>query len=321
MTTQPEQAATSSPSTISGINHVGMSVHDLKASVEFYTGAVAVQEEPSKRLSNPAAEKASGFDNQPIGRTALRGPNGYLELSQYAPALSGSSEVLAVRGPGVTHVCYQAPTGEDIYSRFKAQGATSVSRGKEPISLLGQGVYYAYGRDCDGIMFETEHLDKPHFEGSIWLAHIALVSPDLDRLVEFYTNLFGFEPNRRTNKAAGPTFDEVTDYDGVHIRAAWFDLSNMVLELWQFVNPVTSEVDAPLPFEQIGYTKFAFEVADIEKDYQRLVETGVQFLSEPVQTSESTEVYGRDPDGNLFSLIEPASGSSLSIDALKKKEW
>lgn len=321
MAAQSEQTESSKLSTISGINHVGMSVRDLNAAVDFYTRAVAVEEEPSKVLSNSAAERASGFGSTPIGRTALRGPNGYLELSQYDASLFGTTEVLPVQGPGVTHVCYQAPSSEDIYSRFKAEGATPVSRGQEPISLLGRGVYYAYERDCDGIMFETEHLDNPNFEGSIWLSHVALVSPDLDRLVDFYEILLGFEPNRRTNKAAGPRFDEVADYEGVHIRAAWFDLSNMILELWQFVNPVTPAAGAPVPYEKIGYTKFAFEVSDIEKDHKRLVESGVQFLSAPVQTAESTEVYGRDPDGNLFSLIQPAPGSSISIDALKKKDW
>ena len=137
MTDQPEQTAPTNPSTIRGINHVGMSVRDLNASVDFYTRAVAVEEEPSKGLSNSAAERASGFASKPIGRTALRGPNGYLELSQYDASLFGSTEVLPVQGPGITHVCYQAPTAEDIYSRFKAEGATPVSRGREPISLLG----------------------------------------------------------------------------------------------------------------------------------------------------------------------------------------
>jgi catechol 2,3-dioxygenase-like lactoylglutathione lyase family enzyme len=93
----------------------------------------------------------------------------------------------------------------------------------------------------------------------------------------------------------------------------------MILELWQFVNPVTPEPGAPVPFEKIGYNKFAFEVSDIDADYKRLVESGVQFLSEPVQTDESTEVYARDPDGNLFSLIQPAPGSSISIDELKPR--
>ncbi len=317
MTDQPEQTAPSNPSSITGLNHVGISVSDLKASIAFYTEAASVEVVHSMRLGNSAAEKASGFINEPVDRVVLKGPNGYLELSQYDASLSGPAEEIPVCGPGVTHVCYQGPTAQDIYSRFQAQGATPVSRGTEPISLMGRGVYYAYERDSDGIMFETEHLDDPHFEGPIWISHVALVSHDLDRLADFYENLLGTKPSRRTNKAAGPTFDEVADYDDVHIRAAWFDMSNMVLELWQFVNPVTPEPGAPIPFEKIGYHKFAFEVSDIQSDYKRLVESGVQFLSEPVQTEESTEVFGRDPDGNLFSLIEPAPGSANSIAALK----
>ena len=319
MADQPEQTALSNPSTITGLSHVGLSVSDLEASITFYTEAASVEVDHVKRLGNSAAEKASGFDNAPVDRAVLAGPNGYLELSQYDVSLAGNAEKIPVCGPGVTHICFQSPTAQDIYGRFKAQGATPVSRGTEPVSLMGRGVFYAYERDGDGIMFETEHLDKPHFEGPIWLSHVALVSHDLDRLADFYENLLGHKPNRRTNKAAGPRFDEVADYDDVHIRAAWFDMNNMILELWQFVNPVTPEPGAPIPFEKIGYNKFAFEVSDIQSDYKRLLESGVEFLSEPVQTDESTEVFGRDPDGNLFSLIEPAPGSSISIAALEAR--
>lgn len=317
--TDPHQEA--SASTVIGINHVGLSVSNLDAALDFYTGAIDIAPEQPLRSGNPAAEKASGFHHEPVARTILKGPNSYLQLSQYDEAVSGSSGEIAVKGPGITHVCYQSPTETDIYASFTARGATPVSRGTAPISLLGQGVYYAYERDPDGIMFETEHLDRSPFEGEIWISHVALVSHDLDRLAAFYAMLFGREPNRRTNKAAGPTFDEVADYDNVHIRAAWFDLSNMIVELWQFVNPVTPEQGNPPPFETIGYNKVAFEVSDIQSEYRRLAGRGVDFLSEPVETAESTEVYARDPDGNLFSLIEPSPGSNITINDLKKKDW
>jgi catechol 2,3-dioxygenase-like lactoylglutathione lyase family enzyme len=314
-----EQAETSNPSTVIGLNHVGLSVSDLNASIAFYTEAASLEVNRSQKLSNSTAEKASGFNNAPIDRAVLAGPNGYLELSQYDPALAGSPEEIPVQGPGMTHFCYQAPTSWDLYGRFKKLGATPVSRGTEPVDLGGYGVYYAYERDADGLMFETEHLDEPHFEGPVWLSHIAVVTPDIDRLVEFYENIIGFEPTRRSDNVAGPRFDEVADYDDLHIRAAWFNMRNMILELWQFVNPVTPEAGVPIPYEKIGYNKFAFEVSDIQSDYKRLVESGVQFLSEPVQTDASTEVFGRDPDGNLFSLIQPAPDSGNSIKALKAR--
>lgn len=318
MTDQPERTIFNASSVI-GLNHIGLSVSDLKASIALYTEAASLEVDRSKRLSNSAAEKASGFGNAPVDRTVLAGPNGYLELSEYEPSLAGPPEEIPVAGPGITHVCFQAPTSRDLYGRFKQLGATPVSRGTEPVDLGGYGVYYAYERDPDGIMLETEHLDDPHFEGPIWLSHVALVSPDIDRLVKFYENLIGFEPTRRSDKVTGPRFDEVADYDGTFIRAAWFNMTNMILELWQFVNPVTPEAGEPIPFEKIGYNKFAFEVLDIQSDYKRLVESGVKFLSEPVRTDASTEVYGRDPDGNLFSLIQPAPDSGNSIRALKAR--
>ena len=200
-------------------------------------------------------------------------------------------------------------------------GATPVSRGTEPVHLLGQGVYYAYARDRDGIMYETEHLDRSPFEGPIWFSHVALVSPDLDRLVEFYGLLLNAEPNRRTNRASGPTFDEVADYDDVMIRAAWFDIGNMILEMWQFVNPVTPEPKQPPAFEALGYNKMAFEVSDLEKDFARLSEQGIEFLAPPGISEDGVEACLRDPDGNLVSLIQPQEGTGRSVAQLKQKTW
>ena len=314
-----EPAERSGISTVIGLNHVGLSVSDLQASIDFYTKAASVTVDPAMRLSNTAAEQASGFANAPIDRSVLAGPNGYLELSQYDPSLAGKAEAIPVCGPGITHVCFQSPTNQNIYGRFKASGAKPVSRGTEPVDLGGYGVYYAYQRDADGIMFETEHLDQPHFEGPIWLSHVALVTPDIERLVDFYEHILGAKPNRRSDDVKGPRFDEVADYDGTHIRAAWFHTTNMILEIWQFLDPVTPEPGAPNSIEKFGYNKFAFEVTDIESDYRRLIAVGVQFLSKPVKTDSSTEVFGRDPDGNLFSLIQPAPDSGISIQALKAR--
>jgi catechol 2,3-dioxygenase-like lactoylglutathione lyase family enzyme len=200
-------------------------------------------------------------------------------------------------------------------------GATSVSRGEQPVHLLGQGVYYAYARDHDGIMYETEHLDHAPFEGPIWFSHAALVSPDLDRLVEFYSLLFDAKPNRRTDRASGPRFDEVAGYDNVMIRAAWFDIGNMILEMWQFVNPVTPEPQRPSAIEDVGYNKVAFEVSDLQTEYERLTTLGVAFLSSPARSVDGWEVCLRDPDGNLISLIQPKQQDDLSVSYLKQKTW
>ena len=306
-------------SSVIGIHHVGMSVSDLQASIEFYTEALGI--------SLQAVTEKMQHDNGNLGFSApsnsavLAFPNGYLKLSEYDRSDLPPSAVLPVKGPGITHVCYQSPTSEDIYQRLMDGGATPVSRGQQPVHLLGQGVYYAYARDHDGIMYETEHLDHAPFEGPIWFSHVALVSPDLDRLVEFYSLLFDTEPNRRTNRASGPRFDEVAGYDDVMIRAAWFDIGNMILEMWQFVNPVTPEPEKPPSIEDLGYNKVAFEVADLHKEYERLTALGVAFLSSPTMSVDGWEVCLRDPDGNLISLIQPQTEAGLSVSHLKQKTW
>lgn len=321
MTDQPDTTAPSSPATVKGINHVGLSVSNLTESLILYTTAIALEVVNTSRLSNPAAEKASGFNNESVATATLKGPNGYLQLAQYEPPVAGAAEEVPVEGPGVTHLCFQAPTRQDIYSKFNSLGAIPVSRGTEPVDFGGYGVCCAYSRDSDGIMFEMEHLDEPKFEGPIWISHVALVSPGLDRLVAFYRHLLGSEPYRKTENFRGSRADKIVNLDGVQIRAAWFNFGNMILELSQYINPVTAIPGAPLAFEKIGCNKIAFEVSDIKLEHKRLAESGLEFLSEPVQTNESTEVYARDPDGNLISLIQPAAGSAMSVDRLEKHEW
>ena len=306
-------------SSVIGIHHVGMSVTDLKASVEFYSQALGVrlQNTPDTMQAEDDSLGLSTSSNSAV----LAFPNGYLKLSEYDRSDFSPPPVLPVKGPGITHVCYQSPTSEDIYQRLINGGATTVSRGEQPVHLLGQGVYYAYARDHDGIMYETEHLDHAPFEGPIWLSHAALVSPDLDRLVEFYSLLLDAKPNRRTDRASGPRFDEVAGYDNVMIRAAWFDIGNMILEMWQFVNPVTPEPQRPSAIEDVGYNKVAFEVSDLQTEYERLTTLGVAFLSSPARSVDGWEVCLRDPDGNLISLIQPKQQDDLSVSYLKQKTW
>ena len=305
-------------SKVIGIHHIGMSVSDLKASVDFYSHALGISAEHLIATQQDNGVSAYGASSNSALMTF---PNGYLKLSEYDQSDLPSTAVVPVKGPGITHVCYQSPTQENIYQRLMDSGATPVSRGKEPVHLLGQGVYYAYARDRDGIMYETEHLDRSPFEGPIWFSHVALVSPNLDRLVEFYGLLLNAEPSRRTNRASGPTFDEVADYDDVMIRAAWFDVGNMILEMWQFVNPVTPEPKQPPAFEALGYNKVAFEVSDLEKEVERLSEQGIEFLAPLGSSEDGLETSLRDPDGNLVSLIQPQERTGRSVRRLKQKTW
>ena len=297
---------------IKGIHHIGISVADVTASAAFLEDAANLT-----RVGEGSFSGTGIASSAPSASMIMKGPNAYLELMQFD---SQTPEPVPVEGPGFTHLCFQSPSEHLMYKGFKDAGATAVSWGEGPVDLGGYGVHYAYLRDADKTMYEVEQVDRPPFEGQVWIGHVALASHDIDRLVEFYSNVFGIEPYRRVNKATGPRVDEVTGIKDARMRAAWFNVANMVFEIWEFVNPVTPDTSAARPFEKVGYNKFAFEVSDLTKEITRLKARDVKFASEPLATPIGVEAYAADPDGNRFSLVQ-LNDSQLSIDHLKNITW
>jgi len=308
-------------STVLGINHIGLTVSDLDRALAFYGDAVGLELAERRAVDDaPWQQLAAGHSTRSIDVAILRGPNARLELAELGAG--AHSEPVPVVGPGFTHVCFQSPAESNLYASLVGHGATEVSRAA-PVDLGGYGVRYGYARDDDGIMFEVEQLDAPPFDAQVWIAHVALVSPDIDRLVAFYTDLLGVEPYRRANKVAGPRIDEVTGLDSVHVRAAWFNVNNMVLELWEYVTPPTPEPNAVRSLDAVGNHRFVFEVGDLDHEMVRLAESGVELIGAPTATGSGAGrcVYARDPDGNLFGLLELPEGSDARLERLERITW
>lgn len=139
----------------------------------------------------------------------------------------------------------------------------------------------------------------------VGIHHTAISTPDLDRLVAFYCAQLGFAVE----------FDFAWDEGNLEFRrthAAPETRGRVVmlangasrLELFEYAKPVPRRVDGPRPNVDHGVAHFCFEVKDIESEYERLRAAGVPFLSEPVAQAYVKVCYGRDPDGNLFELLE-----------------
>lgn len=254
-----------------------------------------------------------------------------LELYEFEENKGAPTSDMPVQGPGMTHTCYQTPSSQSGYERFKRAGARILSTGDGPVDLGGYGVTYAYAHDPEGNMLEMEQLDPPvlnHMgyydspvlnDTTMWLSQIALVSADLDRLMQFYAALFGIAPSRFVEIKKNRRADAIGGLHEAHILGGWFQLNDKskVLELWQYIHPKTALMNSNRHPRSLGYS-FVLEVNDIVAACRHMANVpGARLLGQPVTLDDCTAVYCKDIDGNVFCLREMHSaGKAQSVRTL-----
>ena len=316
-----------SPTTIIGFNHIGISVQNLDKILPFYLKATGLEVVKREKVSHSRnADRLFGVKGIAYETVTLKAPNMLLELTEFSNQGTSTLSKMPPEGPGMTHTCYQSPAWNAGYDKFLAADADLLSRGDEPVDLGGYGVTYAYVYDPEGNMIEVEQLDRAVLnrngvdsiwleKNPIWMTQVALISPNLDALTDFYQNVLDIPPYRKGEYGHENSrrFDNIVDMDDFVFKAAWFrmDRGSKMLELMQYVNPVatpnTTSIKSPT---DLGYT-FSIEVEDIQAEYKRLKDLGVKFLSEPLILGEFWMVFANDVDGNIFSLRQATSPASV----------
>lgn len=320
----PEATIADSPTTLMGVNHIGLSVKELDKALAFYqqaTGFEVIHRETVK--GNGAADQLFGIRGIEYETAVLEAPNMLFELTSFSHNSAKMPSRMQAQGPGMTHTCFQSPASRSGYEKFVRQGADVLSRGSEPIDLLGQGVTYAYVYDPEGNMIELEQLDferlgrdsrKPEWienDRDLWMTQVALVTHDLERLTNFYAEVMGFPPYREAEIDSRPTFDDVADIENLALNVSWFRMSpqSKTLELWEYVNPRTAEFTGSRDVTDFGYS-YSIEVGDIQAEYERMKALGVEFISDPIVLGDFWQVYANDIDGNIFSLRQAVNPDS-----------
>ena len=139
----------------------------------------------------------------------------------------------------------------------------------------------------------------------VGIHHTAISTPDLDRLVAFYRDHFGFEVQFDFDwDESNEAFQRTHAQPQTKGRVVMLERGPSRLELFEYALPVPKRAPGPRANVDHGIAHFCFEVKDIESEYERLRTAGVPFLSEPVLQATVKVCYGRDPDGNLFELLE-----------------
>ncbi len=303
---------------IKGVRYLGKTVSDINRSIAFYEQAVPIEliaryQIPSDELFLPQMmTKAYGK----IEIALLKTPTVYLQLVDFEPQAATAPNDKPVSEAGYTHICFQSPSTDSAFHKFRKAGLELISRGDGLVDLGGYGVLYSYGRDPDGTMIENEVVDRPRRGDAAWITHIGAATFDADRMTEFYTKLIGYGARRRGEYSGNPRIDAIADIDDLSLKSSWFAVRNMELEFWEFVNPETGLRPRPA-VDQIGYNMNAFEVTDVESERVRLEALGIKMLG-PARLSNGWKIYyARDPDGNFISIQQNISADKgHSIDDL-----
>ena len=144
--------------------------------------------------------------------------------------------------------------------------------------------------------------------------HFSFTVADIEKSIEFYRDILGLELVHRQEQANAYT-RKFVGYPDAHLKVAQFRIagarstrSGHLLELVEYVAPKGQKVDTRTL--NPGTAHLAFEVDDIQAEYQRMVAQGVRFRSEPVAIEAGINkggytVYFLDPDDITLEIIQP----------------
>ena len=140
--------------------------------------------------------------------------------------------------------------------------------------------------------------------------HTTLFVTDLDRSLEFYCGVLGFDLLTHEPGRSGAFLDQVCNHPGSRLDLAVVRLGDFVVELIVPVSPpgLPSDVNT----QGHGIARIGFEVEEIEATVEALRAHGVEFMGEVATLPADVKHYAggkavffRDPDGIILELQQP----------------
>ncbi len=138
--------------------------------------------------------------------------------------------------------------------------------------------------------------------------HTNLVAQDWRKLAEFYIKVFNCKAIPPTRDLRGTWLDKALDLKDVHITGVHLELPGYekgpTLEIFQYdkeENMLKRYPNTP------GYGHLAFNVSDVKKTAEQIIEGGGSSLGEITDTyiqgiGSLVFAYMRDPEGNIIEI-------------------
>ena len=138
--------------------------------------------------------------------------------------------------------------------------------------------------------------------------HVGISTTDLDRLVRFYTETFGFEVEVAFSWDPGfQAIDAALALADSGGSMAMLRLGTVYLELFEFSSPRPEPADPARPVAHAGINHLCLLVDDLDVVVRRLAEKDVITHSSPRDIGDGPFVYCRDPDGNAIEFWQPSA--------------
>jgi catechol 2,3-dioxygenase-like lactoylglutathione lyase family enzyme len=144
---------------------------------------------------------------------------------------------------------------------------------------------------------------------------IGITVNDLDRAVDFYTSVLGFE-RLAESEVTGEQYERLYGVFGLRLRTATLRLGDERIELMEFLAPRGRPIPADSKSNDGWFQHVAIIVSDMDAAYRRLREHKVQHASSGPQRLPAWNphaggieaFYFRDPDGNHLEVLHFPAG-------------
>lgn len=144
---------------ITGFHHVGISVADLERAIAFYRDVFGMEQACGiLAIANEKNERIMALP-KPAGRmTVVAKGSLVLELFEFShPRPATKDPDYSVADHGLTHFGFWVDDIEGTYEHMRQAGV----RFHSPVLQFEGGIKAAYGRDCDGNVFELLEQGTP----------------------------------------------------------------------------------------------------------------------------------------------------------------
>ncbi len=139
------------------------------------------------------------------------------------------------------------------------------------------------------------------------LHHPAIVVPDLNKAVEFYSDLLSLVKIKESSMdETSDIFDIITGLSGAIAKFCLLKGDGFYLELFEFDQPEKNLMNVTFTASSLGIRHLAFQVDNIRQAVKRLTRLGGSLLGKERKVpGGGYAVYCRDPFGNIIEFTKP----------------